>query len=82
MKLILPALTASLLLMACTEEQSAKQAEKAEAEIVAEDDAAALKEEQKSIDAAADAAAKLVEEESRAEIEEFQAGEDKAAAEE
>lgn len=50
---------------ACTEESSPKEAEKAAEQVVAEDDAEALKTEQKTIEEAADAAAKLVEQESR-----------------
>ncbi len=60
-------------LAACAEEPSPKEAEKAAEQAVAEDEAAALKSEQKSIEEAADAAAKLVEEESRKEIEQLKA---------
>jgi len=82
MKAIYLALATPLLLMACVEEQNPAQSEKAAEKIAAEDDAAAVKAEQKSIEAAADAAAKLVEEEARAEIQELQASEAKAATEE
>lgn len=82
MKTIYLALATPLFLTACVEEQSPAQSEKAAEKIAAEDDAAAVKAEQKSIEAAADAAAKLVEEEARAEIEELQASEAKAVAEE
>lgn len=56
---------------ACVEESSPKEGEQAAAQIAAEDDAEALKAEQKSIEEAADAAAKLVEEETREEIEQI-----------
>lgn len=82
MKAIYLALATPLLLTACAEEQSPAQFEKAAEKITAEEDEAAVKAEQKNIEAAADAAAKLVEEEARAEIEQFQADEAEAAAEE
>lgn len=60
---------ALLLLTACTEEPTPKEAEAAQATAVEEDTADAVKAEKKSLEEAADAAAKLVEEESRQEIE-------------
>ncbi|MBK6706170.1 MAG: hypothetical protein IPG54_01270 [Sphingomonadales bacterium] len=60
-------------LVGCVEEPTPKDSEKAAAEVAAEDDAEALKAEQKSIEEAADAAAKLVEEDAREEIERVEA---------
>jgi PBP1b-binding outer membrane lipoprotein LpoB len=62
-------LFAALVLSACVEEPSKKGAGKAAEQVVAKDEAAALKSEAKNIEAAADAAAKLVEEETNQEIE-------------
>jgi cytidylate kinase len=70
MKSMLPLLLLATL-GACIEETSPKDGERAAAEISTEDDAEALKAEQKSIEEAADAAAKLVEEETREEIEQI-----------
>lgn len=56
-------------LAGCADEPTPKGGEKAAAQVAAEDDAEALKAEQKSIEEAADAAAKLVEEDAREEIE-------------
>lgn len=60
-------------LAGCSEGPTPKEANKAAAQTVAEDDAAELKVEQKNIEQAADAAAKLVEEEAREEIEQLKA---------
>ena len=70
MKSMLPLLLLATL-GACIEETSPKDGERVAVEISAEDDAEALKAEQKSIEEAADAAAKLVEEETREEIEQI-----------
>lgn len=60
-------------LAGCADEPTPKGGEKAAAQVAAEDDAEALKAEQKSIEEAADAAAKLVEEDAREEIERIEA---------
>lgn len=58
-------------LSGCVEESTPKEGEKAAAQIASEEDAEALRNEQKTIEEAADAAAKLVEDETREEIEQM-----------
>ena len=60
-------------LSGCVEESTPKEEEKAAAQIASEEDAEALRNEQKTIEEAADAAAKLVEDETREEIEQMKA---------
>lgn len=62
-------------LSGCVEESTPKEGEKAAAQIASEEDAEALRNEQKTIEEAADAAAKLVEDETREEIEQMKATE-------
>lgn len=62
-------------LSGCVEESTPKEGEKAAAQIASEEEAEALRNEQKSIEEAADAAAKLVEDETREEIEQMKAAE-------